>query len=212
MSRTLPDAPATHFRLSAESRAKVEAEYRAGRTAPVIGAKWRISPSTVYRWAREGGWTKRDAGDAAARAHAQAVEAEEAEMRERRESGAAGPAPLIGEADCAGESADLLAATALRGVRNAFMQGRLEEAASLAKTADVLTRVAAKGPDSSLETIFRALVDEGFRTQLFSLIGDWDNPLKREYWDWADGPEVNARREQADGIGRSWRRTAPRRG
>lgn len=179
MSRALPDAPATHFRLSAASRAEVEKEYRAGRTARVIAAKWRISPSSVYRWAREGGWTKAEAGDAAARAHAASVEAEEAEVREKAAS------PLIAEGDCAGESADLLAATALRGVRNAFLQGRLEEAASLAKTADVLTRVAARGPDSSLETILRAVQDPRFRMELFSLIGDEDNPLKREYWRWA---------------------------
>lgn len=83
MTRALPDAPATHFRLSPESWAEIAEAYRNGASARQLAAKWRVSPSTIYRYACRDGFTKKRASDAVARAHARALDAEDEAERAR---------------------------------------------------------------------------------------------------------------------------------
>jgi len=78
MTRAVPDAPATHFRLSDESWAEIAAAYRNGATARELAARWKVSPTTIYRYACRDGFTKKRGSDAIARAHAEAIAEEEA--------------------------------------------------------------------------------------------------------------------------------------
>lgn len=54
----------------------VRADYLAGATARELARKYRTSPSSVYRHASAGGWTKQKLGDAVARAHVVAADAD----------------------------------------------------------------------------------------------------------------------------------------
>lgn len=78
MTRAVPEAPATHFRLSEESWAQIAAAYRNGATARELAARWKVSPTTIYRYACRDGFTKKRGSDAVARAHAAAIAEEEA--------------------------------------------------------------------------------------------------------------------------------------
>lgn len=92
MSRSHPDARPTWFRLSEASWAQVAEEYKNGATAAELGAKWKVSASSVYRHACKHGWTKKAHGDELAREHAAAAEAQ-AEAARRAALGGAGPLP-----------------------------------------------------------------------------------------------------------------------
>lgn len=151
--------------------------YLAGVPVDVIERVFDVTAHALRRRATREGWTKKDA-------------------RAGTAEGLPAFEPLLcGEAAAGvGDSAESLAAAALRGVREGFRQGRLEEAGKLARTAAVLTRAAGKGgADGSLETIFRALTDREFRNGMFSLIGDSDNPIKNAYWSWDGEPVTRAR-------------------
>ena len=177
-----PEAPPTYFRLSEDSKARVVAEYLSGRTAKQVGRKWRVSAGTVYRWALAAGCNKRAEGDRVARASAAAEEAAESARAERTYQP---PPPLAPEVSpgCEGD-AYALADAALRGVAEAMRQERLDEAKTLMQLADGLSRIGERAGDGRLEIILRALEEPEFRRQLFSLIGDEHNPVKREYWRW----------------------------
>ncbi|WP_122467801.1 hypothetical protein [Brevundimonas lutea] len=88
MSRAVPPARATHYRLSAETWALIAEEYAGGASAKEVAAKWKVSAGSVYRRACLDGFTKAAVGDARAREHAARVEAGEAEA----EAEAAAPA------------------------------------------------------------------------------------------------------------------------
>ena len=79
MSRTVPPARATHYRLSAETWALIAEEYSGGASAKEVAAKWKVSAGSVYRRACLDGFTKAAVGDARARENAARVEAGEAE-------------------------------------------------------------------------------------------------------------------------------------
>jgi hypothetical protein len=170
MSKSHPDAPATWFRLSEDSWAQIAEEYKNGATAAELGAKWKVSVSSVYRHACKNGWTKKAHGDELAREHAAAFEAE-AEAARRAALGGAGPLPgelwLTGDEDDDDEAfaafdpafaaasgrapppppplstdpSDLKAATLAR-LAAAIQSGRDQEALRLATLADRLTRLA----------------------------------------------------------------------
>lgn len=169
MSNAHPDARPTWFRLSEASWAQVAEEYKNGATAAELGAKWKVSPSSIYRHACKNGWTKKAHGDAVAREHAAAFEAE-AEAARRAALGGAGPLPgelwLTGDEEADEEAlnafdpafaaasgrvppppplstdpSDLKAATLAR-LAAAIQSGRDQEALRLATLADRLTRLA----------------------------------------------------------------------
>ncbi len=116
MSRAVPPARATHYRLSAETWALIAEEYAGGASAKEVAARWKVSPKTIYRRACLDGFTKAAVGEARARENAARVEAEaEAPSTTRRRR----PAPykrkgpetwdLIAELYLAGAPARVLA-------------------------------------------------------------------------------------------------------
>lgn len=86
MTRAVPEAPATHFRLSEDSWAQIAAAYRNGATARELAARWKVSPTTIYRYACRDGFTKKRGSDAIARAHAETIAGEEAADLAAREA------------------------------------------------------------------------------------------------------------------------------
>ncbi len=145
MTRSYVEAPATHFRLKPETWAIIAEEYKNGATARDLAAKWKVAPSSVYRYACRDGWTKKAMGDARARAHARMVEDEEAAARSMQPVGSRAlkslfaPAPA-GDAD-AGDPAALARAATLASGR--AMKGRLwAEARALAGLAESYARLA----------------------------------------------------------------------
>jgi hypothetical protein len=160
MSRSHPDAPPTWFRLSEASWAEIAAEYRNGATAKELAQKWKVSPTTIYRRAREDGFTKKADSDAVARAHAEA----HAQARAQREDETWDnlPEPLPGEiwlmddetveafnaAPLSTDPSDLRNAAMAR-LAAAIHQGRDQEALRLTTLADRLARLTAPEPPTS---------------------------------------------------------------
>ena len=145
MTRAYAEAPATHFRLKPETWALIAEEYKNGATAKDLAAKWKVAPSSVYRYACRDGWTKKGMGDARARAHARMVEEEEAAHRSmnpvgsRALKGLFSPAPV--EDHDASDPAALARAATLASGR--AMKGRLwAEAKALAGLAESYARLA----------------------------------------------------------------------
>ena len=145
MTRSYVEAPATHFRLKPETWALIAEEYKNGATARDIGAKWKVAPSSVYRYACRDGWTKKAMGDARARAHARMVEEEEAAHRSMNPVGSRAlkalflPAP-VDDPDSSDPAALARAAILASG---RAMKGRLwSEAKALAGLAESYGRLA----------------------------------------------------------------------
>ncbi|HJV43456.1 hypothetical protein [Caulobacter sp.] len=173
MSRSHPKARPTWFRLSEASWAQVAEEYRNGATAAELGAKWKVSPTSIYRHACKNGWTKKAHGDEVAREHAAAVEAE-AEAARRAALRGVGALPgelwLTGDEDADAEAlaafdpafaaasgmappappplstdpSDLKAATLAR-LAAAIREGRDQEALRLTTLVDKLSKLSASG-------------------------------------------------------------------
>lgn len=197
--RACRDAPATHYRLSAEVKAKAVEEYLDGATAKEVAAKWKTSAGSVYRWAREacpGG--KRAVGDARARAHARMVEEEEAATRALRPSGSRALAGLFappreGDAEAADPAALMRLATIASG---RAMTGRLwAEARALAGLAESYARLgdrrgggmARNVDDVPLDVIADILLDPGTWAERMHLPawadeGHPDQKARRRYW------------------------------
>ncbi|WP_428150694.1 hypothetical protein [Brevundimonas sp.] len=145
MSRACAEAPATHFRLKPETWAIIAEEYKNGAMAKDLGAKWKVSATTIYRYACRDGWTKKSMGDARARAHARMVEEEEAAHRSLNPVGSRAlkalfvPAP-VDDPDCSDPAALARAAILASG---RAMKGRLwSEAKALAGLAESYGRLA----------------------------------------------------------------------
>ena len=198
MTRAYAEAPATHYRLTAETWAIIAEEYKNGATAKELGAKWKVAPSSVYRYACRDGFTKKSMGDARARAHARMVEEEEGAARalkpmgSRALAGLFSPAPVGNEQ--AGDAGELARAATLASGR--AMHGRLwAEAKALAGLAETYARLAERGDPRRggmtvdtlpLELRLAVLLDEN-ESERFSLIGsepgrDPDHEIKQRYW------------------------------
>ena len=125
MTRAYVEAPATHFRLKPETWAIIAEAYKNGATAKDLAAKWKVAPSSVYRYACRDGLTKKAMGDARARAHARMVEDEEAAVGALNPVGTRAiktlfaPAPLddpdAGDAACLARTALLASGRAMKG-------------------------------------------------------------------------------------------------
>jgi len=200
MTRAYVEAPATHYRLTPETWAIIAEEYKNGATAKALGAKWKVAPSSVYRYASRDGFTKKGMGDARARAHARMVEEEEAATRglnpvgSRALAGLFSPAPSGDET--AGDPGALAQAATLASGR--AMHGRLwAEAKALAGLAESYEKLAERRDQRreamSMDNLplaarLEVLASEG-NDQRFSLIGsepgrDPDHDVKHAYWDW----------------------------
>jgi hypothetical protein len=137
VTRAHSEAPPTWYRLSEESWAEIREAYRGGATARELGARWRVSPTSIYRHACVGGWTKKASADALARAHAGEISAEEA-------ADAAGLTPAPAEPVEATPSA--MRERAMRDLGRALAAGRYQEAQTLAKLVEQLGRLAEAEP------------------------------------------------------------------
>ena len=71
-SDTAADTRPGHYRLSTETWAMILEEYKGGATAPALSVKWRVSVHALRKRATQHKATKRDHGDAKARAGAAA--------------------------------------------------------------------------------------------------------------------------------------------
>lgn len=189
------DAPPTWYRLSDESWAEIRRDYQDGATARELASRWRVAASSIYRRSREGGWGKKSGSDALARENVRAIEAEEQADGEAAWPGTKGPrTPLrpgalaalfeAGPDEEAVSAADL-SHTAVQAAGRAMRQGLLAEAQTLARLAEALGRVAVRAPDSTLETIYRAVTDPKFVLEHMGIWGeDNPDPIKKRYWDW----------------------------
>lgn len=142
MTRAYPDAPPTWFRLSEESWAEIREAYRNGATARELAARWRVSPTSIYRHACVGGWTKKASADALARAHANDINAEEA----ADQAGPPQPAPSAVEA-----TPLAMRERAMSELARALAAGRYREAQTLAKLVESLERLAETEPEPPAE-------------------------------------------------------------
>ncbi|KQS53899.1 hypothetical protein ASG17_13140 [Brevundimonas sp. Leaf363] len=168
-----PDPRPAHYRLSTETWAMILEEYKGGATARALSAKWRVSEHAIRKRATQHGATKRDHGDAQARAGAAArAAAMEAALADAPQAWAARlflPEDL--DAPDEGDAA-ALAHTALMASGRA-MRGRLwTEARALAGLAESYARLGARAeaateltPETApLSLIYRILMRgwEGF--------------------------------------------------
>jgi hypothetical protein len=138
MSKRLDDAPPTWFRLSEKSWAEIGEEYRNGATARTLGAKWKVSPTSIYRHACKDGWTKKSQGDAVARAHVAAVHAEADARREAAAAPTPGPTLSTDPAD--------LREVAMARLAQAIHGGREDEALRLTNLVQKLERLTRRRP------------------------------------------------------------------
>lgn len=219
MTRAYAEAPATHYRLTAETWAIIAEEYKNGATAKELGAKWKVAPSSVYRYACRDGFTKKSMGDARARAHARMVEEEEGAARALKPTGSRALAGLFAPApvgnDQAGDPGELARAATLASGR--AMHGRLwAEAKALAALAETYARLAERGDPrrggmtvDSMPLALRlaVLLDEEV-SERFSLIGsepgrDPDHEIKQRYWECRNA-QHRAEGEITDMHNRKW--------
>jgi hypothetical protein len=146
------EAPPTYLRLSPASWAEVGEAYVNGATAKELAALWKTSPSSIYRHAGLEGWTKKQRGDAVARAHVAARRAEADERRaagtalpsRRRADGVAAASASDGGPPLSSDPADLRAA-ALTRLASAIHEGRDHEALRLSALAQRLEKLGLPG-------------------------------------------------------------------
>lgn len=171
-----------HYRLSTETWMTILEEYRQGATTPLLAAKWKVSEHALRKRITQHGATKRDWGDACARAAAGAWEAEVA--------AAAEPPPPLTPPETGAEAATdarTLGRRVLRGLARALDQGRLEEARALGALAASLGRIPERDRDRVDWADFaRAATD---RTAALELSFDGEeeattspHPAKVEFW------------------------------
>ena len=190
MTRAYVEAPATHFRLKPETWAIIAEEYKNGATAKDIGAKWKVAPSSVYRYACRDGFTKKSMGDARARAHARMVEEEEAAHRSMT------PGRVAGVEGAVRRRPSTTRCRAIRRLwprrrswrRGRAMKGRLwAEAKALAGLAEAYARLgerearAANG-GMTIETLPLPLV--------YEIMCDEEDKARHHFGIWGDGPET----------------------
>jgi len=184
------EAPPTWFRLSEESWAEIRNAYRNGATARELAARWKVSPTTIYRYACAGGWTKKRDSDAVARAHAAEIAAEErADLETLRPSGGGsgggGGAPrhkalateIPAEPWAGAETLDpgTLWKKALADSARSAAAGRLAEAQALAKLAESYQRMAGRA-EPDLDLILNVLLDVEHEWRLFECDPDDPHP------------------------------------
>lgn len=199
MPRSSVEAPATHFRLKPETWALIAEEYKNGATAKELGAKWKVSGTSIYRYACRDGWTKKAVSDVRARAHAQSVEDEQAAARSMDPVGSRATKALFADHPEEAEAADPAALARLATLASGrAMKGRLwNEAKALAGLAESYGRVSERssgggagsaagkggGGGFTLEDMYRAMFDRDYRSEVMDMSRDAvSDPIKSAYW------------------------------
>lgn len=147
--RSPGDPKPTWFRLSPASWAMVREEYLAGATAKQIAAKWKVSPTSIYRHAYTEGWTKEKHGDAVANASAAKVEAAAAERA----------AASVAMAEALEGDPEAMRRHAAREASRAMLEGRYGDAERLARLAVQLKSLAPPPPAPAEEAEAVAFID-----------------------------------------------------
>jgi len=192
MTRKIEEAQPTWFRLSEDSWNEIREAYRNGATAKELAVRWKVSPSSIYRHAWQGGWSKKRSADAEARAHASAIADEERADQTRPDAPSLFAPPDEGDEATLGDPAALAEQAMAASVR--AMRARLfAEAEKLARLSEAYARMAEKrgGPAVTIETIdLETLCDillnkDGRITKRFRV--DPDDPGPRDpilvrYW------------------------------
>ena len=192
MTRKIEEAQPTWFRLSEDSWNEIREAYRNGATAKELAVRWKVSPSSIYRHAWQGGWSKKRSADADARAHASAIADEERADQTRPDAPSLFAPPGEGDEATLGDPAALAEQAMAASVR--AMRARLfAEAEKLARLSETYGRMAEKrgGPAVTIETIdLETLCDillnkDGRITKRFRV--DPDDPGPRDpilvrYW------------------------------
>ena len=192
MTRKIEEAQPTWFRLSEDSWNEIREAYRNGATAKELAVRWKVSPSSIYRHAWQGGWSKKRSADADARAHASAIADEERADQTRPDAPSLFGPPGEGDEATLGDPAALAEQAMAASVR--AMRARLfAEAEKLARLSETYGRMAEKrgGPAVTIETIdLETLCDillnkDGRITERFRV--DPDDPGPRDpalvrYW------------------------------
>ena len=155
MTRKIEEAQPTWFRLSEDSWNEIREAYRNGATAKELAVRWKVSPSSIYRHAWQGGWSKKRSADADARAHASAIADEERADQTRPDAPSLFGPPGEGDEATLGDPAALAEQAMAASVR--AMRARLfAEAEKLARLSETYSRMAEKrgGPsDSALKIL-----------------------------------------------------------
>jgi hypothetical protein len=179
MTHTTPPPSATWLHLSDESWAEIRDEYLAGATARQIALKWKIGPSTVYDRAAKGGWGKKTAGDAAARAHR---EMESQEVLTRTEA-IASAFDLVGrKADGTPEDPAALGHCALEASSVAIRFGDYTLARDFARLSEIYFRIAPLAAPEFLSVIADAALDPRTAERLMSQMPGEKHPVKNRFW------------------------------
>jgi hypothetical protein len=175
--------------VSEETWAEIRAVYLAGATAKEIQRRWGVAPKTVYARAVEGGWTKRQAGDAAARARAQEHYAGDIACK------ASIAAHFLEDDGTLDQDAADMGTRALLASATAMQHGEVAQARALVAMAEGYYRIVPRQRSRMLWYMMDVLSHEGTADDLFEKsIKDDTHPIKLRYRGWK---EERALREQA---------------
>lgn len=207
MANADPHAPATWFRLSPESWAKIGAAYKRGETAKRLAQRWKVSPSSIYRHASAEGWTKYDNGDDIARESVAADEArlKEADRREREERYEMERVfePFMHDAE-EGEFVDAawLGHGALQASSLLLARGKPDEALKYARMAETYFRIAPQAQPLMLQYTVDALVSWSYANKLFEKKPGEFCIVKDKYWKHfaAECDREGARKDELDRL------------
>lgn len=185
--RDSAELPAT-TKISAETWADIRAAYLAGATAREVRRRWGVPESTLYREAAAGGWTKKKAGDAAARARA-----DDSYARDATRDGAIA-AHFNESDDVHDDDAAAMGARALAASATAMRHGDVARARGLVQMAEAYYRIAPRQQPGQLWHMIEVLTHEGTADALFEGIEDDTHPVKLRYREWKADKQARAPR------------------
>lgn len=178
-------APTT--KISAETWADIRVAYLGGATAGDIRRRWGVPESTVYKQARAGGWTKKRAGDAAARARAEDSFARDAACN------ASIASHFHDEDGALDEDAADMGARALLASATAMQLGDVTRARALVAMAEGYYRIVPRQRSRLLWYMAEIISQEGAADELFDGISDDTHPAKLRYRQWKEERDASAR-------------------
>lgn len=186
MAHADPQAPATYYRLTPEIWAEIGEAYKRGATARKLAQRWKVSPSSIYRHARLGGWTKRDNAEAIAResvsedaARVVVADARRGAMVEEIE---AAFATISWDPDGTPADAAELGHLTLGASGIALQHGDYPRAREFARLAEAYFRIAPSIWPTLLTVTADAVINERYADSLFRLEPDEKNIVKERHW------------------------------
>jgi hypothetical protein len=180
MSSASDATPPTYLRLGPEAWDEIRAAYQAGATAPQLARQWKITANTIYDHAKDGGWGKKRAGDAVARANRDTVTETDAAQREELSVFF----DFVFDDPFFGELADpaLLAQSALNASARAMQLGAFEDARRLVQMSEAYFRLVSNLHPRVLVIVADAVMDEDYADRLFARTPEDKCPVKARYW------------------------------